>query len=139
MEKRGVILPELLVISVIILILVGILYPALRPRLIPFTRLHVSPLRFKDAELQYVMGRLDHELRRYDRLTLQPKHIRYEEEQLKGRKITLVTDDFLPLRDVFKLIEQKGQVDFQYGSCGTCGGLSSSILIRDISKKPIRN
>ena len=117
------------------IILWVILFPILcRPTVV--TRLTVSPLSFKDAELQAVMRRLDQELRsRHGRTSLQRKFILYQPEQLKHRKVSLKTHEELPLKTVLRLIEPKAHVYFEYGTCGTCGGWTN-FRILDESKRP---
>lgn len=130
--RRGFTLIEEVVVVVILAILAAILWPAVtRPT--SFTKLPISPLNFQSAELQTVVAKLDQELRKHKRKTL--SRVRWEREELKHRKVTLSTQEALPLRAIFQLLEQKAKIKFDTGGlCGTCGGPIAPIVVQDLNR-----
>ncbi len=99
-----------------------------------FTRYPVAPLHLENAELQAVTARLDQELSRRGFRTF--GRLKWESERLKRRRLSLDTRRTLPLRRVLDHIEEAAGVRFDYGLCGTCGGTTSGIRVRDAGAQP---
>lgn len=136
MRRTGITLIEGIIVVAMLAVLAAVLWPVVtRPT--PFTRLPISPLNFRNAELQTVVAKLDQELRKHNRQTL--SRVRWEKEELRHRRVTLNTQEELPLGAIFPLLEQTARIKIVTGGlCGTCGGPLGLIVVRDLNRAHAR-
>lgn len=134
MKRYGFTRIEAIVVLLILGILAAILFPVLTPRPLTFTRVLIPPLHFKRAKLQTVVQQLDMEMRKKKRHEL--SEIKWEDEKLKQRQVTLDTQTELPLKEILRRVERSAKVRVDYGgACGTCGGPIGIPIVRDTSKQ----